>query len=205
MQNKEKRLFLASHSPRRKALLSQMGHRFDVIPSSIDESRLNGESADTYVNRIAIEKAREGYLHLVSGSVAQEKFENYWVVGGDTAIVLGEEVLGKPKSQSDAVAMLQKLSGKEHIVLSAVAVWSRAGGASKMCVTTVKFKNLDESEIHHYVASGEFEGKAGSYSIQGLGACFVERISGSYSGVMGLPIFELDALLSDTGFKAQCL
>jgi septum formation protein len=144
------------------------------------------------VRRIAIEKALDGFNKVAGKQI--------WVVGGDTAVVLDNKVFGKPRNAADAVRMLRLLSGKSHTVLSAVAVVYDGEVFSAVNQTEVVFRTLSEQEIQAYWASGEPDGKAGSYAIQGLGARFIEKINGSYSGVMGLPLFELDQLLSQAGY-----
>lgn len=190
--NEAKLLYLASGSPRRQELLHQLNLEFEVINAPVEEVALPHESPESYVRRIAIEKALSGF-----NKVAGKKI---WVIGGDTAVVLDGKVFGKPKNEADAHRMLRLLAGKTHTVLSAVSVVYDGEVFSVLNQTLVSFRDLSEDEIHAYWQSGEPEGKAGSYAIQGLGARFIEKISGSYSGVMGLPLFELDQLLTVSGY-----
>lgn len=190
-----KPLYLASTSPRRQELLQQMGLEFTVVNAPVEEVALPHESPPSYVLRIAIEKALSGFNKVAGKEI--------WVVGGDTAVVIEGKVLGKPKNQADSMRMLRLLSGKTHQVLSAIAIVYDGEVFSALNTTEVVFKGLSEDEIKHYVMSAEPEDKAGSYAIQGLGACFVEKIIGSYSAVMGLPIFELNQLLQKSGYDCN--
>lgn len=188
-----KTLYLASASPRRAELLAQLDLEFSVINASIDEVVLPNEQALIYVERMAIEKACAGFNSV--------NCSNSWVVGGDTCIVSNNNILGKPKDAEGAMQMLAALSGTTHLVLSAVAIASPKGLVSAVNQTSVRFKALSQQEIASYVASKEPFGKAGAYAIQGLGAAFIEHIQGSYSGVMGLPLFELNQLLIESHYK----
>ncbi len=186
------KLFLASSSPRRKELLQQLGLTFEVIHAPIEEVALPNESPKSFVLRMAIEKALSGF-----NKVAGKKI---WVVGSDTAVVLSGRVFGKPKHEGDAFRMLSKLSGTAHEVLSAVAVVYDGEVFSAMSCTRVQFGHLTEHDIQAYIETGEPFGKAGAYAIQGLGAQFISHIEGSYSGVMGLPVYELNQLLREAGY-----
>jgi septum formation protein len=185
-------LYLASQSPRRRQLLEQIGVRFGTVDVDVPEIRLPGEPAQDYVSRVAREKAGAGLLKLsgVAGAV---------VLGADTEVVLGDEVFGKPVDDADTADMLRRLSGRTHRVLS--AVWCIDGGCEEhvLSVTEVVFAVLSPAQIQSYVASGEGKGKAGAYAIQGLAAAFVAHLSGSYSGVMGLPLFETAVLMRKFG------
>ena len=187
-------IFLASESPRRKELLQQLGLQFEVVNAPVEEIALPNEPPESYVLRIAIEKALSGF-----NKVAGKKI---WVVGGDTAVMLSGRVFGKPKNEVDAFRMLSKLSGQTHEVLSAVAIVFDGEVFSALNKTSVTFKVLSESEIMDYISTDEPFGKAGSYAIQGLGAKFIKRIDGSYSAVMGVPLFELNQLLEASGYYA---
>jgi len=186
-------LFLASKSPRRRQLLEQLGYRFEVLDVDVPEAPLPGEPAEDYVRRVAREKAGAGLLEVVAvrGAV---------VIGADTEVVLDGEVYGKPTDDADAEAMLRKLSGRTHHVLSAVYCVTADREREALNVSEVRFAALDRAQIHAYVASGEPRGKAGAYAIQGRGGAFVEHLSGSYTGVMGLPVYETAALLREFGF-----
>ncbi|HOX70365.1 MAG: Maf family nucleotide pyrophosphatase [Dokdonella sp.] len=181
-------LYLASRSPRRRQLLEQIGVTFDVIDVEIPEIRAVGEPALDYVSRVAREKAGAGLLRI-SGS------SNACVMGADTEVELDGEVFGKPVDAVDAARMLERLSGRTHRVIS--VVWCVTAGSEDhaLSVSEVSFAVLDKARIERYVASGEPFGKAGAYAIQGYAACFVSHLSGSYSGVMGLPLHETSRLL----------
>ncbi|GKT12664.1 MAG: septum formation protein [Thiomicrorhabdus sp.] len=186
------KLFLASSSPRRKELLAQLGLAFEVINAPIEEVALPKEMPESYVLRMAIEKALSGFNKVAGKAI--------WVVGSDTAVVLDGRVFGKPRNAADAYNMLSKLSGSHHEVLSAVAVVYDGEVFSDLNRTQVQFKALSEQEIKDYIQTEEPFGKAGSYAIQGLGAKLIASITGSYSAVMGLPLYELNQLLNASGF-----
>jgi septum formation protein len=181
-------LYLASQSPRRRELLAQIGEAPRVLDVDVEEMRQPGEGPDAYVSRVALDKARAGY-----GKVATEAGAR--VIGADTEVVLGDEVFGKPRDAADATAMLGRLSGREHRVVSAVWLVDAKGERQALSVSIVRFASLDAAQIDDYVASGECFGKAGAYAIQGRAAAFIEHLSGSYSGVMGLPLHETSRLL----------
>ncbi len=183
-------LILASQSPRRAELLRQIGVAFDTAPADIDETRLAHESAHAYVERMAIEKARAMYaLH-----------PDYPVLGSDTSVVLGERILGKPRDREHGIAMLLGLAGHTHRVLTGVAL-VHARIDYLLSESRVRFGPISEQAAARYWDSGEPRDKAGGYAIQGLGAVFVEHIEGSYSGVMGLPLFETARLLRGAGIE----
>ncbi len=167
---------LASQSPRRADLLGRYGLRFDVRPADIDESRQPGEKPDTFVLRLAREKAA-----AVGGAGLP-------VLGADTVVVLDQDVLGKPLDRADAINMLTRLSGCTHQVLTAVCVCDRQRSETVLSCTEVQFAPLTAEQIAAYWASGESAGKAGAYAIQGLAEAFVSEIRGNYSGVVGLPL-----------------
>lgn len=181
-------LHLASSSPRRQEILRALGLTFTAQGADIDESRLDGETPEQMVLRLAAAKA--------SAAVAAE---GQLVLGADTAVVLGGRVLGKPRDESDAVEMLLCLSGCTHRVLTGVALQTSAGSKVVVSATDVRFREIDRDEARAYWHSGEPRDKAGAYAIQGLGGMFVEAISGSYSGVVGLPVFETVNLLRAAG------
>lgn len=192
-------LILASRSPRRQELLAQIGVRFTVLEADIDERVLPAEEAGQYVCRVALSKARRG-LALAQSATTTAALP---VLGADTSVVLDGECLGKPGDEQDARAMWRALSGREHEVLSAVALVSSNVEELRLCRTRVRFRVISEAEMQAYWASGEPLDKAGGYAIQGLAAIFVASIEGSYSGVMGLPLFETAALLQEQGI--DCL
>ena len=190
-------LYLASKSPRRRELLTRLGLDFGVLDLDIPEHRQPAEPAADYVRRVAREKAGAGLLQVLGNPSAL-------VLGSDTEVVLEDEagfeqVLGKPRDEADAVAMLRRLSGRTHEVISAVSLVSRSREAQAVSVSEVTFAELDDAWIGAYVASGEPFGKAGGYAIQGGAEVFVTRLSGSYSGVMGLPLHETARLLAEFG------
>ena len=182
-------LRLASASPRRRQLLDLIGVPHVVTPADIDETPRDRESADDYVMRLAREKAETIWA----------RHQDLPVLAADTTVVVDQEILGKPESESDARAMLGKLSGREHLVHTGIALRTNQTLKVGISTTRVSFLPLSSRQIHAYWASGEPQGKAGAYAIQGLGAVFVSGISGSYTGVMGLPLFETAAMLRAHG------
>jgi len=181
-------LHLASKSPRRRELLGRLGLDFGILDLDIPEQRGPGEAPVEYVRRVAREKAGAGLLRVaaVPGAV---------VLGADTEVILDDHVFGKPRDAADAVAMLRRLSGQTHEVVSAVSLVSAAREAQAVSVSEVTFGELSDDDIAAYVATGEPMGKAGAYAIQGGGEAFIRRLSGSYSGVMGLPLYDTARLL----------
>jgi septum formation protein len=181
-------LYLASRSPRRRELLQQLGVAYQPLDVEVPEQRAADESPEVYVSRVAHDKARAGLALLqdVAGAV---------VLGSDTEVVLDGEVFGKPADAAQAADMLRRLSGRTHAVISAVWCVDGLHARSGLSVSKVRFALLDEATIADYVATGEPFGKAGAYAIQGRGAALVEHLEGSYSGVMGLPLFETARLL----------
>lgn len=185
------RVGLASQSPRRHALLRELGLEPVPLAAGIDETRRPGELVASYVERLALEKARHGASDPLAAGLV--------VMGGDTVVCLGEAHYDKPEDAADARRMLRALSGREHTVMSAVAVVSGADEAVRRVDTTVRFRPLDDADIDRYVATGEPFGKAGAYAVQGLGGTLVSQLSGSYSAVVGLPVFETAELLRTCG------
>lgn len=183
-------VYLASASPRRRELLCQIGVPFDVVTVATDETRHRNESARTYVARVAVEKAR------AVRTITQHR--PLPVLAADTAVVVGERVLGKPRDRSDALAMLAQLSDRTHEVLTAVALLGESEQTA-LCSSRVTFGPISPEHALAYWQSGEPADKAGAYGIQGLGALFVRWLEGSYSGVMGLPLYETAALLAGEG------
>lgn len=180
-------LFLASASPRRRELLTQIGVPFSLLSIAIDETPRAAESPDAYVQRLAREKALAGLAHLDEPAAC--------VLGADTTVVLDGRILGKPADQAEALAMLQALSGREHQVLTAVALAREGDCVVRLVASRVQFRTITADEAERYWASGEPRDKAGGYAIQGLGAVFVSGLQGSYSGVVGLPLCETAQLL----------
>jgi septum formation protein len=187
-------LILASQSPRRKELLQQLGYDFICLPADIDESALSDETPEQYVARLALEKARV---------IAQQCNDDVAVLGSDTTVVFGQHILGKPESLSDCLAILNMLSGKSHQVLTAIAVVQGERNEVVVVNTEVDFKILTEQEIKCYWQSGEPQDKAGAYGIQGIAGQFVKQIRGSYSAVVGLPLYETAQLLSAFGVPSS--
>ena len=184
-------LILASASPRRRELLDQIGVRFKVVPSEIPEEPGALELPEDYVRRIAHEKAQA--VHDLHGP------QGLPILSADTEVVLDGEIFGKPTDEDHARQMLEKLSGREHFVLSAVSLVLGETHYEALSMTHVRFRSLNTGEISAYLRTGEPQGKAGAYAIQGLGSLFIERLSGSFSGVMGLPLHETAQLLRKVG------
>ena len=185
-------IILASTSPRRRELLAQIGVRFRQQVAEIDETPLHNEPAQDYVVRLALVKARA--VHRQQGDTGA------LVLGADTAVVVDGQILGKPADAAAARSMLRLLSGRRHSVFSAIALVG-AHEAVEVNESHVWFRPLSDAEIAAYWRSGEPADKAGGYGIQGLGAIFIERLEGSYSGVMGLPLYETARLLRAFGIK----
>lgn len=185
---------MASASPRREKLLRQLGVNFVSEPQDIIEEKRIDESPEKFVKRMAEEKA--------SSAFGKRKEKDIVVVASDTIVVCDKRVLGKPKDKSDGIKMLLTLSNKTHRVLSAVTVANTLRYKSTVSETSVSFREISEIEAECYWDSGEPEGKAGGYAIQGCGAVFVQSINGSYSGVMGLPLFQTAQLLSEFGINS---
>lgn len=189
------RLILASSSPRRAELLHQIGVDFDIKSVEIDETPFNGEQPHEYVKRLAMDKA-----------VATKAFypeDDTLVLGSDTAVIFDGEILGKPNNKEHAVMMLKKLSGNSHIVLTSVAI---IGCQQEHCIineSKVTFSTLTDSDIEWYWSTGEPKDKAGAYGIQGKAAVFISRLEGSFSGVMGLPLYETSQLLREHGLNIR--
>ncbi|MEO6365183.1 MAG: Maf family nucleotide pyrophosphatase [Luteimonas sp.] len=189
-------LHLASRSPRRAELLTRLGMRFGVLDLDVPEQRACAEPAEDYVRRVAREKSGAGLLQVMTVADAI-------VLGADTEVVLGDEVFGKPRDAIDAAAMLRRLSSCTHQVISAVSLVSAAREVQAVSVSDVTFAVLCDADIDAYVAAGEWEGKAGAYAIQGWAATFISHLSGSYTGVMGLPLYETAKLLREFGMDAR--
>jgi len=180
-------LVLASASPRRRALLEQLGIPLRIDPAHLDENVRAGEPAERYVLRLAREKAE----------AVQVRHPNVRVLAADTSVVLDGEVLGKPATTDEALGMLRRLCGRRHQVMTAVAV---AGAGERLVTAAVTFAPADEAALRWYVSTGEPMDKAGAYAVQGIGGFLVERIEGSHSAVVGLPLVETVALLRESGY-----
>lgn len=188
-------IYLASASPRRSALLDQIGVPHRILPASIDEARRAGESPRAYAERVACDKA-DAVWRIVGGA------EPAPVLAADTTVVLGDDVLGKPDDTAEALEMLASLSGCTHTVLTAVAWRWESLRDSLVTSSEVRFRATTEDERRAYCQTEEPLGKAGAYAIQGLGAAFIEHLSGSYSSVMGLPLRETADVLRQFGLPA---
>jgi len=186
------RIILASTSPRRKELLQSVGIQFEIVAPSSDESLLGSENPKVYVLRLASEKALSVSLNLEG---------NFLVIGADTIVVVDNEILGKPSNEEEARAMLSKISGREHNVLTAFCIAQPKNNVlhSEVVDTKVRVKTLEPQEIQGYIKTGEPMDKAGAYGIQGIGAFMIRGISGSYTNVVGLPIVEVLEALNKLG------
>ena len=182
-------LLLASTSPRRREILASLGLEFTVVPVDTDESRRDGETPGDMVLRLAVAKAEAAYVS-----------EDSITLGADTVVAVDGHALGKPKDEEECLAMLELLGGRGHKVLTGVALHGPGGTRTTLSETDVYFREISRDEALAYWQSGEPCDKAGAYAVQGLGGVFVERIDGSYSGVVGLPVFETAALLASAGF-----
>jgi septum formation protein len=195
-------LYLASKSPRRQALLAQLGLEFETLrlreaagrPRDVVEEAQDAEPPLHYVERIARTKAQVGWQRMQNRKLAERP-----VVGADTEVILDGDIFGKPRDADDAIRMLKRLSGRTHQVLTAVAVRHRDTTEVDVSVSRVTLRRLAAAEIERYTATGEPLDKAGGYAVQGRAAAFVSRIEGSYSGVVGLPLCETATLLARLG------
>lgn len=181
-------LHLASKSPRRRELLSMLGLDFGILDLDLPETPAPDEPPEDYVRRVAREKAGAGLLRMAGQPQAV-------VLGADTEVVLDGRIFGKPVDADDAAAMLRTLSGRTHAVISAISMVSAGRELHAVSVSQVTFAALDDDAVSAYLDAGEWAGKAGAYAIQGLAQCFISQLSGSYSGVMGLPLHETTQLL----------
>lgn len=188
-------LYLASQSPRRRHLLGQLGVEFRLLDLDVEEVRGPDEAAGDYVRRVAREKAGAGLLEVVA-------VPNAVVLGADTEVVLDGEVFGKPRDEAHAADMLRRLSGRGHEVVTAVSLVSAGREAQAVSNSQVRVAAMSDADIARYLASGEWEGKAGAYAIQGRYEAHIEHLSGSYSGVMGLPLHDTAKLLREFGIVA---
>ena len=198
-------IYLASNSPRRRDLLKQVGISFEILqlrtdprrPVDVDETVLPGEAPVDYVLRVSRAKAQAGLAAVAFRSLPPQT-----VLAADTTVVLDDKIFGKPVDREEAAAMLRQLSGRRHRVLSAVAAADGERIETRLSETEVSFVPLSEGRIHRYIMSNEPHDKAGAYGIQGLAGAFVQRIDGSYSGVVGLPLAETVELLQRFGYQA---
>jgi septum formation protein len=202
----DRSIYLASRSPRRRELLSQIGVRFHMLlfrdrpetDPDLDEAVLEGETPNAYVERVARAKAQAGWRRL-----EQRNLPRAAVLAADTTVAIDGRILGKPADRRDAAAMLGALSGRRHEVLSAIALRYESLLECAVSVSTVEFKVLSNEDIRQYVSTGECDDKAGAYAIQGRAAQFVVELRGSFSGVMGLPLYETAQLLERMGAQRE--
>ncbi len=188
----ETNLILASASPRRAELLKQLGWNIEIVPLDIDETVNAGESPQSYCRRMAMEKSSAA-VKLIDTELP--------IITADTIVACDGEILGKPETENQALLTLIKLSGKTHQVYSSVTVAYQGKQASTLCENSVQMSSISEAQIKAYIKTGEPMDKAGSYGIQGLAAMWIKRITGSYSAIMGLPLYETTELLIDLGIK----
>jgi septum formation protein len=186
-------IYLASASPRRRQLLEQLGLRSEIVTVGIDETPHVGEFAAGYVSRLACSKAEIAAGRIINRQVP--------LLAADTAVVVEGTILGKPRDRTAALDMLARLSGRQHQVLSAVALWTEGGLRTALSTSNVTFRKVSTQEAEEYWQSGEPVDKAGGYAIQGRGAIFIEHLEGSYSGVVGLPLYETAELLRQAGVQ----
>jgi len=200
----DRQIYLASRSPRRRELLKQIGIKFNLLlmretigrPIDVDETPIVGETPADYIYRVVRAKASEGYKRII-----QRKFPVLPVLVADTIVLLDGSIMGKPKDTFEAEKMLKSLSGRSHQVLTAIGLGIKDQVQIRLSTTTVRFREITEREIRRYLESHNFLDKAGAYAIQGLAAVFIVEISGSYSGVMGLPLYETAQLLEEAGIE----
>ncbi len=187
------RLTLASGSPRRQEILTNLGLNFTVLPANIDESPQLSEEPQSYALRMAVQKAM----------AAANKVESGLIIGADTIVVVDGQIMGKPRDVAEAAQQLRVLSGREHIVFSGLGIVDKTTGrtVSTLEQTIVYFREMSDAEIQSYIRTGEPLDKAGSYGIQGKGAVFIRRIEGDYFNVVGLPIAKLYSLLAELGYE----
>jgi septum formation protein len=186
-------IYLASASPRRRQLLDQLGLRHEQIVAEVDESRYPGETPPAYAARLAQAKARAGHALLADAAAP--------LLAADTVVALGDEIFHKATSAAEAELILAALSGQTHQVMTAVTLLAGGHQYHALSISSARFRALSTAEIRAYAATGEPLGKAGAYAIQGLAAAFIERLEGSYSGVMGLPLYETAGLLAQAGIR----
>ncbi len=190
------KVYLASASPRRQELLRQLAIEFEVIPSNIEEQARAGETPADYVLRVAADKARSVFRHLGSGGSRRIP-----VLGADTEVMIDQVILGKPRDREHACEMLRRLAGRTHTVLTGICVVDQGVEHHALSENRVSFGPMSEDDIARYWDSGEPVDKAGAYAIQGRAAGFISRLEGSYSSVMGLPLYELAIILRRLGMR----
>lgn len=198
--NPSKQVILASQSPRRVAILKQMGIGCVVMPADIDESQIVNETPADYVLRLAKEKAWAIFNRINELEKLNGQYANMPILAADTTVALENTIFGKPENDADAIQMLKQLSGTQHQVHTAVAVVLNQKVEVALNTTLVEMMPLSDAMIAAYIATNEHSDKAGSYAIQGLAGNWIKRIDGSYTGVMGLPVHETAMLLNKIGF-----
>ncbi|SUA16618.1 MULTISPECIES: Maf family nucleotide pyrophosphatase [Neisseria] len=192
-------LYLGSNSPRRMEILTQLGYRVVKLPADIDETVRQNEDPARYVQRMAEEKNRTALTLFCETNGTMPDFP---LITADTCVVSDGIILGKPHSQAEAIEFLNRLSGKQHTVLTAVCIRYRGNAENRVQTNRVVFKPLSSEEISAYVQSGEPMDKAGAYAVQGIGGIFIQSIEGSFSGIMGLPVYETVSMLQDLGYRS---
>ncbi|HEZ0251801.1 Maf family nucleotide pyrophosphatase [Neisseria meningitidis] len=192
-------LYLGSNSPRRMEILTQLGYRVVKLPADIDETVRQNEDPARYVQRMAEEKNRTALTLFCETNGTMPDFP---LITADTCVVSDGIILGKPRSQAEAATFLNLLSGTGHIVLTAVCIHYRGNAENRIQTNRVVFKPLTAEEIVAYVQSGEPMDKAGAYAVQGIGSIFIQSIEGSFSGIMGLPVYETVSMLQDLGYRS---
>jgi septum formation protein len=196
------RIVLASASPRRAELLRAAGYAFETLVVDLDESLRPGDTPETYVRRLAMEKSAQALAAIETSNRTSspddpEGIADIVVLGADTTVVVDDTILGKPRDDGDARSMLRRLSGRTHRVLTGISLRFREQEVGRVESTTVEFSVLGETDIEWYVTSGEGRDKAGAYAIQGLASRFIPRIDGSYSNVVGLPLAAVHELVAE--------
>ncbi|CAM08047.1 TPA: Maf family nucleotide pyrophosphatase [Neisseria meningitidis] len=191
-------LYLGSNSPRRMEILTQLGYQVVKLPANIDETVRQNEDPARYVQRMAEEKNRTALTLFCETNGTMPDFP---LITADTCVVSAGIILGKPHSQAEAIEFLNRLSGKQHTVLTAVCIHYRGNAENRVQTNRVVFKPLSSEEISAYVQSGEPMDKAGAYAVQGIGSIFIQSIEGSFSGIMGLPVYETVSMLQDLGYR----
>lgn len=191
-------LYLGSNSPRRMEILTQLGYRVVKLPADIGETVRQNEDPARYVQRMAEEKNRTALTLFCETNGTMPDFP---LITADTCVVSDGIILGKPHSQAEAIEFLNRLSGKQHTVLTAVCIHYRGNAENRVQTNRVVFKPLSSEEISAYVQSGEPMDKAGAYAVQGIGGIFIQSIGGSFSGIMGLPVYETVSMLQDLGYR----
>ncbi|WP_442496584.1 Maf family nucleotide pyrophosphatase [Neisseria meningitidis] len=192
-------LYLGSNSPRRMEILTQLGYQVVKLPANIDETVRQNEDPARYVQRMAEEKNRTALTLFCETNGTMPDFP---LITADTCVVSAGIILGKPHSQAEAIEFLNRLSGKQHTVLTAVCIHYRGNAENRVQTNRVVFKPLSSEEISAYVQSGEPIDKAGAYAVQGIGGIFIQSIEGSFSGIMGLPVYETVSMLQDLGYRS---